>query len=102
MPGPSLTGADRRPNTVTEGPVRHGATIVKIAPALISPPRPDERLREDQALAVEALTRSPPLTTIVEPVAAGTTSILRSLATSYRTARRVVCVLTLSATAAAS
>ena len=64
-------------------------------------PRPDERLGEDQALAVEALTALPHrLTTIVGPAGAGKTSMLQSVAASYRAAGREVRVLTLSAAAA--
>ena len=54
-------------------------------------PRPDERLGEDQALAVEALTALPHrLTTIVGPAGAGKTSMLQSVAASYRAAGREV------------
>ena len=64
-------------------------------------PRPDERLGDDQALAVEALTAIPhQLTTVVGPAGAGKTTMLRSVAASYRAAGRAVCVLTLSAAAA--
>lgn len=64
-------------------------------------PQPDNQLGSDQVHAVEALTAIPhQLTTVIGPAGAGKTTMLRSVAASYRSASRPVCVLTLSAAAA--
>jgi hypothetical protein len=64
-------------------------------------PHPADHLGDDQVRAVEALTAKPYLvTTVIGPAGAGKTTMLKSVADSYRHAGRWVCVLALAANAA--
>lgn len=64
-------------------------------------PHPAEHLGDDQVRAVEALTAKPhQVATIIGPAGAGKTTMLETVAESYRQASRPVCVLALAANAA--
>lgn len=64
-------------------------------------PHPAEHLGDDQVRAVEQLTAKPHLVaTVIGPAGAGKTTMLASVAESYRQAKRPICVLALAATAA--
>ncbi len=64
-------------------------------------PHPADHLGDDQVRAVEALTAKPHrVATIIGPAGAGKTTMLKSVAESYRRAKRDVCVLALAANAA--
>lgn len=64
-------------------------------------PHPAEHLGDDQVRAVETLTAKPHrVATIIGPAGAGKTTMLKSVAESYRRADRPVCVLALAANAA--
>ncbi len=64
-------------------------------------PHPAEHLGDDEVRAVEALTAKPlQVATIIGPAGSGKTTMLESVADSYRRANRPVCVLALAANAA--
>jgi hypothetical protein len=64
-------------------------------------PHPAAHLGDDQVRAVDALTAQPhQVATIIGPAGAGKTTMLESVADSYRRADRPVCVLALAASAA--